>query len=155
MINQRHGPANSFDLDRFVLAQNPVYESVRQELAAGRKATHWIWFIFPQLKALGQSPTAKFFGIDGIEEASEYWAHPLLRQRLLQCAELILDVRGKTIDQILGSPDDMKLCSCATLFCEMGPQATVMKEILERYYEGIPDNATLTLLQRPGRSPDS
>ncbi|MDH6170039.1 uncharacterized protein (DUF1810 family) [Variovorax boronicumulans] len=141
----------AFDLNRFVLAQESVYKTVCEELAAGRKTTHWIWFIFPQLKALGRSPTAKFFGIEGIEEARAYWAHPLLRSRLLQCARLVLEVRGRTIHQILGSPDDMKLCSCATLFSEAAPQDTAMKEILERYYEGIPDNTTLTLLksQRP------
>lgn len=141
----------SFVLDRFILAQEPVYETVREELAAGRKSTHWVWFIFPQLAALGSSPTAKLFGIEGIDEARAYWAHPLLRERLSECLHLVLEIQGKNIQQVLGSLDDMKLCSCVTLFSEVAPKETVWKEILDRYYEGLPDTTTLTLLrsQRP------
>ena len=139
----------TFDLERFLVAQEPVYKTACDELAAGRKSSHWMWFIFPQLRALGRSPTAKFFGIEGLDEAKAYWAHPVLNQRLSQCARLVLDIRGRDVHQIFGSPDDMKLCSCMTLFSFVAPAEAPMKQVLDRYFSGIPDNTTLALLHAP------
>ncbi|HYZ62027.1 MAG TPA: DUF1810 domain-containing protein, partial [Acetobacteraceae bacterium] len=98
----------AFDLDRFVRAQAPVIDDVRRELGAGRKRTHWMWFVFPQLAGLGRSPTAQFYGISGLDEARAYLAHPVLGPRLVECTALVNQVQGKTALQVFGSPDDMK-----------------------------------------------
>ena len=135
-----------WDLERFVSAQDPVYAEVCAELAAGRKRSHWIWFVFPQLAALGRSSTARFFGLEGVDEAAAYWAHPVLSQRLRQCTQLVLDVQGKSAHQIFGSPDDLKLCSCMTLFEIAAQDEPVFGEVLARYYGGVRDEATLALL---------
>ncbi len=103
-----------FDLQRFVDAQAPVIDQVRAELAAGRKTSHWIWFVFPQLKQLGRSGTARHFGIDSREEATAYWRHPVLGPRLAQCTELVFAVQRKSAHDIFGSPDDLKFRSCMT-----------------------------------------
>src|SRR2546422_10623815 len=109
------------DLQRFVDAQHPVYARVRQELARGAKASHWMWFVFPQLKGLGRSALAQHYGIASREEALAYWRHPLLGPRLKECTELVIAVDGKTALQILGSPDDLKFCSSMTLFERVVP----------------------------------
>ena len=132
--------------EHFVEAQKPVYESVCVELTVGRKASHWMWFIFPQLKALGRSVTAKHFGLEGRDEAAAYWRHPLLGSRLKHCAELVLAVQGKTAHDIFGSPDDMKLKSCMTLFEAVSPDETVFGRVLNELFEGRRDEATCTLL---------
>jgi uncharacterized protein (DUF1810 family) len=142
-----------FDLERFLSAQAPVYEAVRAELAAGRKASHWMWFVFPQLRALGRSPTAKFFGIEGLDEAKAYWAHPVLNERLAVCTRLVLDVRGRSIHQIFGSPDDMKLHSCMTLFEAAAPEEARFARLIEQGFGGVRDDNTLALLRRQGRQP--
>lgn len=105
-----------FDLARFVDAQEPVYETVLRELRAGRKTTHWIWFIFPQAKGLGHSPRAVFYGIDSLDEARAYLAHPVLGPRLKECTELVLSHAGVPLEQILGGVDAMKFLSCMELF---------------------------------------
>ncbi|SEK09846.1 MULTISPECIES: DUF1810 domain-containing protein [unclassified Variovorax] len=142
-----------FDLERFLSAQAPVYEAVRAELAAGRKASHWMWFMFPQLRALGRSPTAKFFGIEGLDEAKAYWAHPVLSERLALCTQLVLDVRGRSIHQIFGSPDDMKLHSCMTLFEAAAPEEARFARLIEQGFGGVRDDNTLALLRPQGRQP--
>ena len=134
-------------LDRFVHAQAPVYDRVCDELAAGRKQTHWMWFVFPQLKALGRSHTAQHYGIAGADEAVAYWHHPLLGLRLVQCAALVLAVPKRSAHDIFGSPDDLKLRSSMTLFAAVAPESKSFQAVLDRYYDGQPDPATVTLLQ--------
>lgn len=103
-------------LDRFIDAQLPVFDQVCSELAAGRKQSHWMWFIFPQIKGLGTSPTARHFAVESKSEALDYWLHPVLGPRLKQCTQLVLNTPGKSAHDIFGSPDDLKLRSCMTLF---------------------------------------
>ena len=134
-------------LQRFVDAQAPVFDDVCDELAAGRKTTHWIWFIFPQLRELGRSATARFYGLESRDEALAYWQHPVLGPRLKQCAELVLQVSGKTAHDIFGTPDELKLRSCMTLFAAVAGEEPVFTRVLERYYGGMPDGRTLALLE--------
>jgi uncharacterized protein (DUF1810 family) len=135
-----------FDLQRFVDAQAPVIARVEAELAAGDKTTHWMWFVFPQLKALGRSSTALHYGLASREEAAAYWAHAVLGPRLKHCVETVLGVQGRTAHQIFHSPDDLKFCSCLTLFEAVAPREPVFAQALERYYGGIRDERTLALL---------
>lgn len=132
------------DLERFVTAQERVIDSVRLELAAGAKRSHWMWFIFPQLRALGRSETARFYGLAGLEEARAYLAHPVLGPRLLECVGLVDHVQGKTALQILGSPDELKFRSCLTLFAAI--RRSPFEAALNHYYAGAPDPLTLELL---------
>lgn len=136
----------SDSLDRFVTAQAAVWEQVLAELSAGRKASHWMWFVFPQLRELGRSQTAKFYGIGSKAEATAYLAHPLLGPRLEECTELVLAVDGRTANQIFGSPDDLKLRSCMTLFAAVAPERTHFQAVLDKYYGGVADEMTLALL---------
>jgi len=134
-----------FDLQRFVTAQGPVFAQVCAELAAGRKTSHWMWFVFPQLKGLGRSATAQHFGIASREEAQAYWRHPVLGARLKQCTELVLGVEGRSANQIFGSPDNLKFRSCMTLFAQV-TDAPVFGQALEKYFAGKGDEQTLQLL---------
>ena len=134
-----------FDLRRFVDAQRPVIDAVRRELADGRKRTHWMWFIFPQFAGLGASPTSRRYAIGSIDEARAYLAHPVLCPRLVECVELVNEVEGRTAFEIFGSPDDMKLRSCLTLF-ELVSDDAVFASALERYFDGVRDHATLNLV---------
>ena len=136
----------TFDLDRFTEAQAPVIEQVRRELEAGSKRTHWMWFIFPQLRRLGRSPTAQHFGLAGQDEARAYLADPVLGSRLVECTALVNRVEGKTADGIFGSPDTMKFRSCMTLFANLQPRP--FEDALGKYYDGTPDPMTLELLTR-------
>jgi uncharacterized protein (DUF1810 family) len=135
-----------FNLERFVRAQTNTYRQALAELDAGHKSTHWMWFIFPQLRGLGQSSMAQQYGISSLDEARAYLAHPLLGGRLKECAKAILTHRDKSAREILGSPDDMKLRSCATLFSRAGKAPGIYKEILDAFYSGEPDQRTLDLL---------
>lgn len=137
---------DAFDLQRFVLAQAPEIERVRQELRGGQKRSHWMWFVFPQLAGLGHSPMARRYAIRSLEEARAYAAHPVLGPRLVECCELLLAIYGRSIQQVLGSPDDLKLRSCLTLFQAAVPQQAVFKECLRKFYGGEPDERTLGLL---------
>jgi len=139
----------SSGLERFVEAQNRVYASVLQELAAGKKTSHWMWFVFPQLKALGRSSIAKHFGIESRDEALAYWQHPVLGTRLKECTELVLATGGKTVHEIFGSPDDLKFRSCMTLFAQVAPDEPVFSQALKQFFGGQQDQMTLNLLQ-PG-----
>lgn len=143
-------PADSHDLERFATAQAPVFATVCDELRAGEKQSHWMWFIFPQLRALGHSSMAKHYGLADLAEAQAYWRHPVLGERLRLCTALVLDVKGKGAHDIFGSPDDLKLRSCMTLFEAAAPDAAGFARVLERYYAGMRDAATLQLL---GKSP--
>jgi uncharacterized protein (DUF1810 family) len=141
-------------LDRFVEAQDRVYDSVCDELALGEKTTHWMWFVFPQLKALGRSAMANCFGIGSLEEASAYWQHPILGNRLRECTQLLLKQPNADAFEIFGSPDDMKLRSCLTLFRAVAPDELVFQQALERFFHGKPDEATLDLLNKNFQNPD-
>jgi len=133
------------DLQRFVDAQDPVYAHVCAELAAGRKTSHWMWFVFPQLRGLGHSATARFYGLGSRAEALAYWQHPVLGRRLRHCAQLVLASRAATAHAIFGSPDDLKLRSCMTLFAAVAPEEPVFARVLQRFYDGEPDPRTLAL----------
>ena len=138
---------DSFDLQRFVTAQDPVFTTVLAELRDGRKRSHWMWFIFPQLRDLGRSPTAQFYGIVSLDEARAYLAHPILGPRLDQATEAVLTVQGRTLHQIFGSPDDLKFRSSMTLFAQAAEErGDLYRRALERYCDGRSDEATLTLL---------
>lgn len=141
-------PADSHDLERFVTAQAPLIATVCDELRAGYKQSHWMWFIFPQLRALGHSSTAKHYGLADLAEAQAYWQHPVLGERLRRCTALLLAVDGRTAHAIFGSPDDLKLCSCMTLFEVAAPEEASFGRVLERYYAGKRDAATLKLVDR-------
>lgn len=134
-----------FDLDRFVRAQAPVYDDVVAELAAGRKTSHWMWFVFPQLKGLGSSAMANRYGIGSLEEARAYWAHPLLGPRLARCTALVLGVEGRSAREIFGSPDDLKFRSCMTLFAQATGEP-IFSRALDKFFGGVPDEATLRRL---------
>ena len=134
------------DLQRFVEAQNPVYRQVCTELAAGAKASHWMWFVFPQLKGLGRSAIAQHFDIASRTEAEAYWRHPVLGPRLKECSELVLAVKGSTALQIFGSPDDLKFRSSMTLFSRVAPGEPVFTLAVDKYFGGDWDDRTLELL---------
>mgnify|MGYP001097753526 FL=1 len=138
--------ATTRDLQRFVDAQAPVYAQVCAELAAGRKTSHWMWFVFPQLAALGRSATARFYGIASKAEALAYWLHPVLGPRLRHCTRLVLATRASSAHALFGSPDDLKLRSCMTLFAAVAGEEPAFTQVLERFYAGEPDAATLALL---------
>lgn len=131
------------DLQRFVSAQEPVIDTVLAELRGGRKRSHWMWFVFPQLRGLGHSPMAERYGIASLEEARAYLAHPVLGPRLRECCTLVLQVPDRSAHEILGSPDDMKFRSCATLFSLAAPDEPVFRQCLERFYDGEPDPRTI------------
>ena len=138
---------DDFDLQRFVDAQHAVWPRVRGELAAGAKASHWMWFVFPQLRGLGRSATALRFGLASRAEAEAYGRHPLLGPRLKEAAELALAVDGRSALQIFGPPDDLKFRSCMTLFEAVAPDAPVFARALEKYFAGERDGRTLELLR--------
>ena len=131
-----------FDLERFVSAQEGVYEGALRELRAGRKSGHWIWFIFPQLAGLGRSEMSRFYGIESLDEARAYLEHPLLGARLRECAGAVLGTSGRTADEILGPLDAMKVRSSMTLFHRAAPDEPLFAEVLERFYAGVTDDAT-------------
>ena len=135
------------DLDRFVNAQQGIYDGVLDELRHGRKTGHWMWFVFPQIAGLGRSAMSEQYAIESLEEARAYLAHPLLGPRLRECAEAVLSVQGRTAEEILGSIDAVKLRSSMTLFHRAAPDEPVYQEVLDRYHGGRPDGATDALLQ--------
>ena len=136
-----------YRLSRFVEAQEPVYETVLRELEHGRKESHWMWFIFPQIAGLGHSPTAQRFAISSLDEARAYLAHPLLGSRLIQCTRTVNAVRDRTAHQIFGSPDDLKFRSSMTLFGRADPEQPAFADALAKYYDGIEDRRTVELLE--------
>lgn len=143
-----------FDLGRFVTAQAPVLEAVQRELSAGRKRTHWMWFVFPQLRGLGHSATAQFYGIGSLDEARAYLAHPQLGPRLISCTKDVLAVRNRPLSAIFGSPDDLKFRSSMTLFAvAVQNHDSVFRQALQRFCEGSADEQTLTLLEAPRHEP--
>lgn len=135
-----------FDLARFVRAQEGCYGQALAELRAGHKRSHWMWFVFPQLEGLGVTPTARRYAICAIEEARAYLQHPLLGDRLRECAQVLLAVQGRSAAAIFGFPDELKLRSSMTLFAQVAEPDSVFGQVLERYYGGEPDTRTLELL---------
>jgi uncharacterized protein (DUF1810 family) len=140
----------SFDLERFVTAQDGVYEGVLRELRQGRKTSHWIWFVFPQVVGLGRSDLSRFYAIESVAEARAYLDHPILGPRLRECVGAVLATSGLTADQIFGSLDAMKVHSSMTLFQRAAPDEPLFMEVLERFYGGATDDATDALLAEAG-----
>jgi uncharacterized protein (DUF1810 family) len=137
-----------FDLNRFTTAQERSYGAALAELRAGRKRSHWMWFIFPQIDGLGYSPTSRLYAIKSIEEARAYLDHPVLGPRLFECAEAVLAVEGRSASAIFGYPDDMKLKSSMTLFAAAaGDPGSVFVRVLDRYFAGERDGLTLRILE--------
>lgn len=133
-------------LDHFIAAQDRVYEQVLAELRAGQKRSHWMWFIFPQLRALGRSLAAQRYGLADLHAARAYIIHPILGPRLVECTQLVNDISGRTAHEIFGSPDDLKFCSSMTLFAHADPQEKAFRTALEKYYGGMGDKLTLELI---------
>ncbi|QLL05182.1 DUF1810 domain-containing protein [Mycobacterium vicinigordonae] len=136
-----------YNLKRFVDAQDRVYANVTAELRAGRKRSHWMWFVFPQLRGLGRSPTAERYGIASLQEASAYLAHPVLGPRLHECVALVNEVQGRSAGQIFGSPDDLKLRSSMTLFAQADDANQDFVALLDKYFNGDQDQLTLQRLK--------
>jgi uncharacterized protein (DUF1810 family) len=134
------------ELYRFVRAQADDYERALAEIKGGRKRSHWMWYVFPQVEGLGFSSTSRLYAIRSIAEAKAYLEHPLLGPRLIECAEAALAVEGKSAREVFGSPDDMKLRSSATLFAQVSPPGSVFARLLGKFYGGEPDRETLRLL---------
>lgn len=140
--------SDPYDLDRFVRAQDGVYEQALSELVAGRKRSHWIWFIFPQVVGLGSSLMSERYAITSVAEAAGYLAHPLLGNRLTRCVEAMLSARGRSAHDILGYPDDLKFQSSLTLFAAVSGAGSLFHRALDRFFDGAPDDKTLSRLDR-------
>lgn len=138
------------NLERFVAAQRGDYDQALAEIRAGRKRSHWMWYIFPQVDGLGSSSTARHYAIRSRAEAEAYRDHPVLGPRLVECAEAALAVPGKSAHDIFGSPDDLKLRSSATLFEQVAPPGSAFARLLDRFYDGRRDERTLELLSAKG-----
>jgi uncharacterized protein (DUF1810 family) len=133
-------------LERFIEAQAPIYAQALGELRAGQKQSHWMWFIFPQIAGLGQSPMSRAYAIQSLDEARAYLAHPVLGSRLRECSQALMNLRDKSARDIFGSIDAMKLRSCLTLFAEADPNDVMFCNVLEKYFDGDADEATLEIL---------
>lgn len=140
--------ADVYNLHRFLDAQQPTYDTVLAELRAGRKSSHWIWFIFPQIAGLSHSSMAQQFAITSLDEAKAYLQHPILGPRLQECTQLVLEVNGRSAEEIFGYPDNLKFRSCMTLFMTATIDNTLFKNALLKYFDGQPDQMTLDILAR-------
>ncbi len=141
--------SDTHNLVRFTEAQDSVYSTVLSELQQGKKTTHWMWFIFPQLAGLGRSPTAEFYAIKSLEEAGQYCQHPLLGARIRECSTTVLCIKGRTIENVFGFPDYLKLKSCMTLFSSLPDPDPIFAAVLDRFFHGERDSRTLELLKLP------
>jgi len=142
--------ADPFHLSRFVQAQEGIYDRALAEIRGGRKRSHWMWFVFPQYAGLGFSAMSQEYAIKSVAEASAYLNHPVLGPRLVECAQEVLGVEGRTASQIFGSPDDMKLRSCATLFGHVIDAGNIFEQVLQKYFDSQPDPKTMQLLGTSG-----
>ena len=140
--------SDAYNLHRFLDAQELVHDTVLAELRAGRKSSHWSWFIFPQIAGLGHSAMAQQFAIGSLDEATAYLQHPALGQRLRECTQLVLNVEGRTIEEIFPYPDNLKFRSCMTLFMVATTDNALFKSALLKYFDGQPDQVTLDILAR-------
>ena len=147
------GGDGPYDLDRFVAAQAESYGRALAEIRGGRKRTHWMWYVFPQLAGLGMSEMSRRYAISGVDEARAYLAHPVLGPRLLACAEAAAAVEGRSAREVFGAPDDLKLRSCATLFAAASPRGSVFDRVLTKFWDGERDPATVRLLAAHPQSP--
>ncbi len=145
-------PEDPYDLNRFLGAREGAYERALAELKDGRKRTHWMWYIFPQIDGLGYSPTARLYAIGSREEARQYLSHPVLGKRLLECTEAVLAVRGRSVSEIFGYPDDLKFKSSMTLFEKIAGPGSVFSSALDKYCHGERDTMTLSLMDKTGSS---
>lgn len=136
------------ELIRFLEAQNQVYLKALSELKKGKKDTHWMWYIFPQLKGLGSSEMAQYFGMKDWNEATAYLQHPVLGRHLIEISSVVLQLEGKTVTEIFGTPDDLKVHSCMTLFANVENTHPLFSQVLEKYFNGLQDEATLLLLAK-------
>jgi uncharacterized protein (DUF1810 family) len=143
-----HRTDDPFNLNRFIEAQETIYSAVIRELRNGRKSTHWMWFIFPQVNGLGYSSTSKYYAIRNKEEAEQYVNHTILGARLIECSQIVLSHTGRSASEIFGSPDDLKLKSSMTLFETVVSGDSVFAQVLEKYFQGNRDTKTLKLLGR-------
>ena len=141
------GRQDPFNLGRFLEAQESVYLDVLAELRSGRKRTHWMWFVFPQIDGLGFSSTSKYYAIKSEAEARQFLNHPVLGKRLLECANAVLEVEGRSASEIFGPPDDLKLRSCMTLFAQVSDPGSVFAQVLDKYFHARLDEKTLALLK--------
>jgi uncharacterized protein (DUF1810 family) len=135
-----------YDLERFIRAQEHDYARALSELKDGRKRSHWMWYVFPQLDGLAYSSMSRTYAIKSVQETEAFLKHSILGPRLLECAEVVMGVEGRTASEIFGSPDDMKLRSCATLFARVSPAGSVFERLLAKYYGGKADPKTIELL---------
>ena len=135
-----------YDLNRFIKAQEVNYQDALEEIRAGMKQSHWMWFIFPQIDGLGRSETARYYAIKDIEEARQYLKHPILGKNLIEISKALLEVDSDDASYVMGFPDDMKLKSSMTLFLEADPECTVFQQVLDKYFGGEKDKNTLRLL---------
>ncbi len=138
--------SDPYDLQRFIKAQERSYKNAISEIQSGHKVSHWMWYIFPQFAGLGFSNTSVFYAIKSLAEARAYLAHPVLGVRLKECLQVLLALEGYTARDIFGSPDDLKLCSCATLFAQVSSAGSLFEQVLFKYFAGEPDPKTLELL---------
>ena len=138
--------SDDYNLRRFLDAQEGIYDTVLNELRAGRKASHWIWFIFPQIAGLGHSAMAQQFAIGSLDEAKAYLRHPVLGRRLRECTQIVLNVNGRSAEEIFPYPDNLKFRSCMTLFLTAATDNTIFKDALHKYFDGKPDQLTLDIL---------
>ena len=144
--NEPGGAGDPHNLSRFVQAQDDDYEQALAEIRSGRKRSHWMWYIFPQIEGLGFSSTSRLYSIKSIAEAEAYLSHPVLGPRMVECAEAALRVEGRSAFEIFGSTDEMKLRSCATLFACVAPAGSVFDRLIDKYFQGQRDGKTLRLL---------
>ena len=144
--NKTSGALDPYDLSRFVRAQEHNYEQALAEIRSGRKRSHWMWYVFPQFDGLGFSAMSRRYAIKSVEEARAYLGHPILGPRLMECVEAALAVEGRSALDIFGSPDDMKLRSCATLFERVTSPESAFGQLIDKYFRGERDSATLRLL---------
>jgi uncharacterized protein (DUF1810 family) len=139
-------PSDPYALERFVRAQDDDYDRALAEIRRGCKQTHWMWYVFPQFEGLGISATSSHYAVKSVAEARAFLAHPVLGPRLLACAEAVLGLDGRTVMDIFGYPDNLKLQSCATLFAGVSPADSVFHRLIEKYFDGEPDARTLRLI---------
>ncbi|MDN3588808.1 DUF1810 domain-containing protein [Pedobacter aquatilis] len=138
---------NNDDVYRFVLAQNETYTQALEELKNGKKESHWMWYVFPQLKGIGNSENAQFYGIRDIDEAETFMRHPILGKHLIEISETVLNINNRSALQIFGNPDYLKLHSCMSLFAQLNDGTKVFQAVIDKYFNGIPDEVTINILK--------
>lgn len=139
-----------YDFSRFYKAQEHDYERALKEIKNGKKESHWMWYIFPQIEGLGSSQMARYYSISDLKEAAAYFEDPVLGKRLTEISEALLSLSSDNVGEVMGWPDDLKLCSCMTLFRAAAPECEVFRKVLDKFYGGNPDGKTLEILKQKG-----